>query len=61
MKDNEINFNFGSDSFEDISSFSKRRVDEYEDIVSDSSLRRKGGAHSKGRPPKRGKKKKRTG
>ena len=31
FKINEINFNFGSDSFEDISSFSTRKKDEYED------------------------------
>ena len=53
MKDNNIYFDFDNDSFEDISSSSVPKKDEYEDIVSDTAMRRpRGGAHAKVKPKK---------
>lgn len=53
MKDNNIYFDFDNDSFEDISSSSVPKKDEYEDIVSDTAMHRpRGGAHAKVKPKK---------
>lgn len=54
MKDNNIYFDFDSVSFEDISSSSTPKKDEYEDIVSDTAMRKRGGAHAKSKPRKNG-------